>query len=76
VPRYEVELRFAEGGREFRITDRALAIGDELRMGSRFWHVVGVDAAISDPGAELRYVTEERDALSNADLAIDLDHAA
>ena len=63
MPLYEVML-FVDGAPEVRLTDRALAVGDQVEFAQRLWRVERSTAA-SREDAERRFllVLEEADAL-------------
>jgi hypothetical protein len=63
MPLYEVML-FVDGAPEVRLTDRALAVGDQVEIAQRLWRVERSTAA-SREDAERRFllVLEEADAL-------------
>jgi hypothetical protein len=63
MPLYEVML-FVDGAPEVRLTDRALAVGDQVEIAQRLWRVERSMAA-SREDAERRFllVLEEADAL-------------
>jgi hypothetical protein len=63
MPLYEVML-FVDGAPEVRLTDRALAVGDQVEIAQRLWRVARSTAA-SREDAERRFllVLEEADAL-------------
>ena len=59
MPMYEVELRRDAGDPEFRLTDRALAVGDELHIEGRQWRVEELALPEREAAATLRYVCLE-----------------
>lgn len=59
MPMYEVELRRRAGDNEFRLTDRALAVGDELTIVGRRWRVETMELPEKELRAVLRYVCHE-----------------
>lgn len=63
MPLYEVML-FVDGAPEVRLTDRALAVGDQVEIAQRLWRVERSMAA-SREDAERRFllVLEEADTL-------------
>lgn len=63
MPLYEVML-FGDGAPEVRLTDRALAVGDQVEIAQRLWRVDRSMAA-SREDAERRFllVLEEADTL-------------
>src|ERR1051325_8736051 len=59
MPMYEVEMRRAGGQSEFRLTDRALAVGDEVAIEGRTWRVEAMDLPARELKAPLRYICGE-----------------
>jgi hypothetical protein len=59
MPLYEVELQRQLGGTEVRLTDRALAVGDELRLAGRRWLVESMVLPEQELSATVRYVCRE-----------------
>jgi hypothetical protein len=59
VPMYEVELRRNGGVPEFRLTDKALAVGDELQIVGKRWRVEELALPQREAAATVRYVCLE-----------------
>jgi len=59
MPMYEVEMRRAAGQSEFRLTDRALAVGDEVAIEGRTWRVEAMDLPTRELKATLRFICGE-----------------
>jgi hypothetical protein len=59
MPMYEVELRRGDAGPEVRLTDQALAIGDELVIEGRMWRVESMDLPKRQTSAVVRYVCRD-----------------